>query len=86
MVSFTSKNHWLGDAFNILSMINVTLFISVMVAHINKVPWIVFSPSYAKDGFCVAGDPNNILMQVLTISKRVRFYHELHKKLIHLLS
>jgi len=72
MVSFTSKNHWLGDAFNILSMINITLFISVMVAHINKVPWIVFSPSYAKDGFCVAGDPSNFLMQ----SHAICFYED----------
>ena len=72
MLSFTSKNHGLGDVFNVLSMANIVMYISAMMAHANQWSGVVFSPAYAKDGFCVAGDPNHVLMQVIALFKKLQ--------------
>ena len=73
MLSFKSKTHWVGDAINVLSMANIAIYIvSLILAHTNKVSWISFSPAYAEDGFCVAGDTNNVLIQ----SHAICFYED----------
>ena len=64
MLSLTSKNHKFGDICLVLGIINIAVYVSVMVAHANQVPGVDLSPTFEKLGFCLAGDPNNVLMQV----------------------
>ena len=64
MLSLTSNDHRFGDVCNVLSVVNIGFYIIVIVAHAFQVPGVVLSPTFEKFGFCLAGDPENILMQV----------------------
>ena len=72
MLSFTSKSHGFGNVCYVLSMVNIAVFISVIIAHANQVPGIVLSPTYEKFGFCMAGDSKNVFVQ----SHAVCFYED----------
>jgi len=62
MISLTSNKRHIGDLLNILNILQILLFISVIVAHARGFG-VQFSPAFAEDGFCIANKDQHVLLQ-----------------------
>jgi len=71
MINLASNGRHIGDIINGLSIANILLFVTVIIAHAKGFD-VNFSPAFAEDGFCVSNKGDHVLMQ----SHAICFYED----------
>ena len=71
MINLASNGRYIGDIINGLSIANILLFVTVIIAHAKGFD-VNFSPAFAEDGFCVSNKGEHVLMQ----SHAICFYED----------